>query len=848
MIENPKNPPSALKVSSNTSNTNILKHHGKQIIILALCLCIPFISIWYIASYVNKNIFYEQKRETLLSFAKILDSHLVDGGYDEILVNAGKLDAPRDEQIATLNEALREVTDEVALASYGLGVGYYSRRLDAILTYGPSSEHQATVGRSIGENHPGRRVMATGIAEVSLGTMVRGNIMNAMLPVERGGEVIGYIWANNLVSELEQTLLQMSNIILLLLVFSYIIMLAIIVMFVRRVINTEQKYKQELSDALEEARVATRAKSDFLATMSHEIRTPMNAILGITEIQLHNSLLEQRVREGLEKIYASGGMLLGIINDILDLSKIEAGKLELVVSKYETASLISDTAQLNMMRIGNKPIEFELNIDENLPMHLLGDELRVKQILNNILSNAFKYTSKGRVRMSVSSKVIGDCGDAVMLIVSISDTGQGMSKEQLDKLFDEYSRFNLEANRSTEGTGLGMSITRALIHMMDGEITIESEPDKGSVFTVFLPQGRVNSDILGKEMVDNLHNFRTSGKLQMKRMQIVYDPMPYGSVLVVDDVETNIFVAKGLLSPYMLKIDSVDSGYGAIEKIQNGSVYDIVFMDHMMPKMDGIEATKRLREMGYKQPIVALTANAVVGQADIFLKNGFDDFISKPIDIRQLNVVLNKLIRDKQSPEVIEEARRCAQNESLNVPQTADTPKFAEIFVRDANKSIAALDAFIKKGSPYNEEEIKTFIIHTHGIKSALANIKEMELSAIALKLEQLGRDNNIGEIAAEAPAFLDLLRDCVNKLKPQDEQVAGEGADEDAQYLTEKLLAIKAACQEYDESAVEVALKELRQKVWSQKTKNLLETISEKLLHSDFDEIANTISTFMEA
>jgi len=598
-----------------------------------------------------------------------------------------------------------------------------------------------------------------------------------------------------------------------------------------------------------EAEAANKAKSAFLSTMSHEIRTPMNAILGITEIQLHNDALDQSVREGFEKIYTSGDMLLGIINDILDLSKIEAGKLELQISKYETASLISDTAQLNMMRIGSKPIEFELNIDENLPMDLLGDELRVKQILNNILSNAFKYTDKGMVRMSVFAKAINGISDKVMLIVSVSDTGQGMSKEQVAKLFDEYSRFNQEANRSTEGTGLGMSITRNLLRLMNGEINIESEPGKGSVFTILLPQGLISSAIVGKEIAESLHKFRTSSRAQMKRIQITRDPMPYGNVLIVDDVEINIFVAKGLLSPYMLKIDSVDSGYGAIERIQNGSVYDIVFMDHMMPKMDGVETTKILREMGYNQPIVALTANAVAGQAEIFLGNGFDDYISKPIDIRQLNAVLNRLIRDKQLPEVIEEARKLrAKNESLNVPQASDNPKFAEIFVRDANKSIAVLDAFIKKGSPYSEEEIRTYVIHTHGVKSALANVGRMDLSAIALKLEQLGRENNIEAIAAETPAFLDLLRDCVNKLKPQDEQVAGEGAAEDTPYLTEKLLAIKTACEEYDESAAEVALKELRQKVWSQKTKNLLETISEKLLHSDFDEIANAISTFMEA
>jgi signal transduction histidine kinase/FixJ family two-component response regulator len=422
-----------------------------------------------------------------------------------------------------------------------------------------------------------------------------------------------------------------------------------------------------LHSRIEAANVASRAKSAFLSTMSHEIRTPMNAILGITEIQLQNADLDQNVQDAFEKIYASGGMLLAIINDILDLSKIEAGKLELVIVNYKIAILISDTALLNMMRIGSKPIEFEIHVDENLPVLLSGDELRVKQIFNNLLSNAFKYTEKGAVFLSVSAET-GGADDEVILVFSVSDTGHGMTAEQVNKLFDEYSRFNQKTNRTTEGTGLGMSITRDLIRMMHGEIAVESEPDKGSTFTVRLPQGKVNADILGKAVAENLHKFRTSSRAQMKRVEITREPMPYGRVLIVDDVEMNILVAEGLISLYGINVESADSGPGAIEKIKNGSVYDIIFMDHMMPKMDGMEATRIIRSMGYERPIVALTANAVVGQADIFLKNGFDDFISKPLDIRLLNAVLNKLIRDKQPPEVIEAARRRAKMEQERLP------------------------------------------------------------------------------------------------------------------------------------------------------------------------------------
>ena len=600
-----------------------------------------------------------------------------------------------------------------------------------------------------------------------------------------------------------------------------------------------------------DAETANKAKSAFLSTMSHEIRTPMNAILGVTEILLQKDDLDQGMREALDKIYVSGDLLLGIINDILDLSKIEAGKLELLINKYEIVSLISDTAQLNMMRIGSKPIEFELDVDEALPQYLLGDELRVKQILNNILSNAFKYTAAGTVKLSVSQEAEeGEKSGDITLILRVSDTGQGMTKEQVGALFDEYTRFNLEANRSTEGTGLGMSITRNLIRLMKGAIFIESEPGKGSVFTVRLPQGRAGSEVLGRELAENLHQFRSSSRAQMRRVQIAREPMPYGSVLIVDDVETNIYVARGLLVPYGLKIESADSGYTAIEKIKNGSVYDIVFMDHMMPKMDGVEAAKIIRGMGYTKPIVALTANAVSGQADIFLGNGFDDFISKPIDIRQMNAVLNKFIRDRQPPGVIEAARKetGSQNGQSAESETrkALDPRFAEIFARDASKSILALEQVNIKTGECGEDDLRTYIIHVHGIKSALANIGKMELSALALKLEMSARDGDTELIASETPAFLDSLRRLVEEIKPKTGNA--NTADEDKAYLRENLLAIKSACENYDEKKAESGIAGLRQKTWSEQTKELISTIEENLLHSDFDEAAAEIDKYLGA
>ena len=417
--------------------------------------------------------------------------------------------------------------------------------------------------------------------------------------------------------------------------------------------NGSQGFAFYLRDLKEEklrvmAEEASRAKSSFLSTISHELRTPLNAIMGITEIYLMDSGTDPKIRMDFEKIYTSSDVLLCIINDILDLSKIEAGKLAIMERKYEIASFISDSIQLNIMRLGSKPIEFVLNVDEQTPAFAFGDELRVKQILLNLLSNAFKYTEEGQVTLDIRTYDMPDCDSKFNLQMRVSDTGVGMTKQQIDRLFEEFSRFN-ETESYQEGTGLGMSITQSLVTHMGGKLTVESESGKGSIFTVILPQGKIaDSECLGKEVVENLRLFRTVGS-RMDHGQIIREPMPYGRVLVVDDVEVNIYVVMGLLMPYELQVDDASNGLEAIEKIRIGNEYDVIFMDHMMPEMDGIEATKIIRDMGYTKPIVALTANAVTGQAEMFLNNGFDDFISKPIDVRSMNLILNKLIRDRHT-------------------------------------------------------------------------------------------------------------------------------------------------------------------------------------------------------
>ncbi|MDR0466510.1 MAG: hypothetical protein LBH94_04040, partial [Deltaproteobacteria bacterium] len=283
----------------------------------------------------------------------------------------------------------------------------------------------------------------------------------------------------------------------------------------------EFKAMQKEMNRIEIAEASNAAKSKFLARMSHEIRTPLNAILGVAEIQMHDETLAHNAKEAFGRVYMAGYTLLGIINDILDLSRIEADKLELTPVRYHAASLINDIAHLNMLRIGSKPIRFALEVSEFMPAELFGDELRIKQVLNNLLSNAFKYTLEGVVTLAVSAVYGRKEEPGVTLVFRVSDTGVGMTEEQVGMLFDEYSRFNLEANREVEGAGLGMNIARHLIRLMNGEIFVESEPGKGSVFTVHLPQGKIDAGVLGGQAAESLRLFQAAGRPHMKAAQIV---------------------------------------------------------------------------------------------------------------------------------------------------------------------------------------------------------------------------------------------------------------------------------------------------------------------------------------
>ncbi|MCL2002966.1 MAG: GAF domain-containing protein [Oscillospiraceae bacterium] len=594
----------------------------------------------------------------------------------------------------------------------------------------------------------------------------------------------------------------------------------------------------ERRKAHDAAETANQTKSVFLANMSHEIRTPMNAILGVTEILMQNRVLPTEIEEGLERIHSSCDMLLGIINDILDFSKIEAGKMDIRNKPYKIASLINDTLHLNMMRMDSKPLEFNIQIDENLPAELVGDELRIKQVLNNLLSNAFKYTETGSITLSI------DCEAhrrGVTLVLGVRDTGYGMTREQLDRMYEEYSRFNQEYNRTIEGAGLGLAITHRLLHLMDGVIDVESEPGKGSLFTVRIPQKTTGFETLGSELKEQLRQFRVNYMSQKKSYgKVVRDPMPYGHVLIVDDVETNLYVAVGLMKLYMLKIDTAMSGRETLDKIAEGKEYDIIFMDHMMPEMDGMEATKRLRDMGYEAPIVALTANAVAGQADIFLQNGFDGFIAKPIDVRHLNSVLNKYVRDKQPPEVIEAARQIQKEakEAAVLPPQKDS-MLTEFFIRDAHRTVERIEGLLDVGGVETDEGLRQFVVAVHGIKSSLGHIGEKALADMALRLEMAGREKDIGTLTASAPAFLEELRALLEKLEPKQ----GKGSDGDVAELYKLFTAVRDMCAEYDRKGVLDLLAEIKDR--SDDTMEVVAYIKGCIIHSEFEEAENVAASY---
>jgi signal transduction histidine kinase/CheY-like chemotaxis protein len=592
--------------------------------------------------------------------------------------------------------------------------------------------------------------------------------------------------------------------------------------------------------AKSEAENASASKSAFLATMSHEIRTPLNAIIGLSEIELQKKLPEDTYIN-LEKVYNSGSNLLGIINDILDISKIEAGNFEFVLEAYDVTSLINDAVQLNIVRIGTKQIEFEVYIDEMIPARLYGDELRIKQILNNLLSNAFKYTDRGRVTLEV--KCEKEDKD-VWLIFTISDTGHGIKKENMGKLFSQYTQLDARANRNIEGTGLGLSIAKNMAERMGGTISVESEYGKGSAFTVRLRQEIIDQTPIGKEAAENLRQYRfIKNKILSRIKNLIRSYMPYGKVLIVDDVETNLDVVKGLMLPYGLVIDCVSSGREAIEKIreisENSSAqkYDVVFMDHMMPEMDGIEAVRIIRngidgEYAKTVPIIALTANALSGNEDMFLSRGFNAYISKPIDIMQMDLALNTWVRNKQTEETLKKAeyeKNARARAETSAPSGIFDGLYAEGIDLEAGRERFNNDAsylkiirsycrhtpeLLKKLHDFSAKNLHPYTVAVHGLKGSSYGICADEIGKYAEALEMAARAEDITTINEKNSGLIkktEKLLAGLDEILQKFDQRGGEKIQAPAPDPA-VLMKLLEACKQHKLILMEEALGELEQ------------------------------------
>lgn len=388
---------------------------------------------------------------------------------------------------------------------------------------------------------------------------------------------------------------------------------------------------KELEIAKKKAEDSNKSKTDFLSNMSHEIRTPMNAILGFSEGILNDySLNLDEAKKDITHIYSAGNNLLEIINNILDISKIETGEEKLDLKEYSIGSVVMELKSIIESRIVDNKIKFITDVDSNIPSVLFGDKTKIFQVLLNILSNSVKYTEVGQIKLTIK----GDVQDNKCLIkIKISDTGYGIKKEDYDKLFEKFSRLEIATKKEIEGTGLGLVITKRLVNLMDGKVWFESEYGAGTTFYIELSQKIIDKKPLGNILIENVvsteHKYLDCSKYKC---------------LIVDDNKLNLKVAQKVISNYKFNITTLSSGKECIDSIKNGEKYDIIFLDHMMPNMDGIEVLHILKKLTDFDipPIIVLTANAITGMKEMYLNEGFDDYLSKPINTMELDKVINK--------------------------------------------------------------------------------------------------------------------------------------------------------------------------------------------------------------
>ncbi len=526
----------------------------------------------------------------------------------------------------------------------------------------------------------------------------------------------------------------------------------------------------------QQAIMAKEAQAKFLANMSHEIRTPINAVIGMNEMILRENDNEA-VKEYANNIKRASNMLLELVNDILDFSKIESGQLELVNSEYDFKSLMRDEILLLNARAAGKPIEVEVDIDAKFPSVFYGDQLRIKQILTNLLSNAVKYTKEGSVSLKGTFKWVDT--EKVMLCFSIKDTGIGIKREDLAKLFAEFKRLELKKNHNIEGTGLGLSITKQLVDLMMGDITVESEYGKGSVFTVSIPQKVADKTPIGEWEV-----LREEKEIMVVEEQAF--TAPDVKVLVVDDNAMNLSVIKELLRRTKVQTDTAASGKECLE-LTKKKAYHVILMDHMMPEMDGVEALHLLREdsgnPNCNTSVIALTANAIAGSRETYMTYGFDDYLAKPIEVAKLESLLQKYIPD----ELLQLADKVTDKSVAeeNVVNRKKTEAIMDVTFIDQEVGMSycmnskdlykeVLGAFCKQSRTYLpqlNENYKSknwddYAMITHALKGNSLNIGAVNFSKLSLQHETAGREKNESYILAEYETYIENLKKLIAKVE----------------------------------------------------------------------------------
>jgi len=618
--------------------------------------------------------------------------------------------------------------------------------------------------------------------------------------------------------------------------------IAVAVIFVSGII-----YLIYLNRQAEIAREASAAKSRFLSQMSHEIRTPLNAVIGLSETELQSSkanALPDSTIDNINRIRQSGVSLLGMINDILDISKIEANRFQLVPAIYETAPLLSDTINLNKVRIGSKPIKLKLEINNDFPAKLIGDELRVRQILNNLLSNAIKYTQEGAVTLSVLCETI--TGDSNLIIrFTVQDTGIGIHAEDMGKLFTSYTQLDTGTNRKIEGTGLGLTITKRLIEMMGGSISVESEYGKGSVFTARIIQGTDSTDGqtngIGEETACALREFRYATEKNEKIISHLW--LPDCKALVVDDIPDNLHVAQGLLAPYGLQIDTAISGREAIEKVKKRG-YDIIFMDHMMPEMDGIETAAEIRKLemsGSQTPIIALTANALRGMREHYLRQGFDDYLSKPISTEALDEIIKKFFNHEPH-----EPTR-TKNQGTNL---ADKDGYQQELIIDNNLSQYSLEIAAQKLNKLNHyraafemsktssgQEIDAEYYRRFSSLLESFDALPVNLQADRALLIEAGRNEDVQKILQTLPTF------CENMAAMYQGKVKNEGIENEM--VGGVLQRLKKAIENGDTKAAGMTVTELGAMSLSSAERELYFKLYDLLMEDNAEKALEVIDRF---